>query len=36
LLNIDSPDEYMALCAMLQVPGTLFFNPNGMTIVKNG
>lgn len=35
VLNIDTPEEFMALCAMLQVPGPVYFNPTGQTIVKN-
>lgn len=35
VLNIDTPEEFMALCAVLQVPGQVFYNPSGQTIVKN-
>ena len=35
VLNIDTPEEFMALCAMLQVPGQVFYSPSGQTIVKN-
>jgi hypothetical protein len=34
-LRVDSIDELMAICAILQIPGgQLLFNPNGQTLIK--
>jgi hypothetical protein len=35
LLRVDTVEELMAICAVLQIPGgTVLFNPVGQTLVK--